>query len=45
MAENYQELITRRAVVADEIVATVDRLGELVHEERDLQERLRRLGE
>jgi hypothetical protein len=41
----YQELLTRRAAVADEIVKTIDTLGELVAEERELQDRLRRLGE
>ena len=41
----YQELLARRAQVADAIVATIDKLGELVAEERELQDRLRRLGE
>jgi hypothetical protein len=40
-----QELLTRRAEVAEEIVKTIDKLGELAAEERDLQDRLRRLGE
>ena len=45
MAEDYQELLARRAAVANEITQTIDKLGELVAEERDLQDRLRRLGE
>lgn len=45
MVEDYQELIHRRRAVVDEIVTTVEKLGELVTKERDLQERLRRLGE
>jgi hypothetical protein len=45
MAVDYQELLDRRAAVADEIVATIDRLGDLAAEERNLQDRLRRLGE
>jgi hypothetical protein len=45
MAVDYQGLLARRATLADEIVATIDKLGELAAEERDLQERLRRLGE
>jgi|SRR4051812_29246249 hypothetical protein len=45
MAEDYQEMLDRRAAVADEIVKTIDALGELAAEERDLQDRLRRLGE
>jgi hypothetical protein len=44
MAE-IEEMLDRRATVADEIVATIDKLGELATEERDLQDRLRRLGE
>jgi hypothetical protein len=45
MAEDYQELIHRRAAVADQIVDVIETLGQLVTEERDLQDRLRRLGE
>jgi hypothetical protein len=45
MAEDYQELIHRRSAVVDEIVAVVEKLGELLTRERDLQDRLRRLGE
>jgi hypothetical protein len=45
MAEDYQELIHRRAAVVDEITKVIDRLGDLVCQERDLQDRLRRLGE
>jgi hypothetical protein len=45
MAEDYQELLARRAAVADEITSAIDLLGELVDEERDLQDRLRRLAE
>jgi hypothetical protein len=45
MAVDYQELLDRRAVIADQIVATVEKLGELAAEKRDLQDRLRRLGE
>jgi hypothetical protein len=45
MAEDFQELLTRRAAVADEITAAIDLLGELVGEELALQDRLRRLAE
>jgi hypothetical protein len=45
MVVDYQALLDRRVAVADEIVATIDKLGELATEERDLQDRLRRLGE
>jgi hypothetical protein len=45
MAEDYQDLLARRAAVANEIVATIDRLGDLAAEERNLQDRLRRLAE
>jgi hypothetical protein len=45
MAVNYQELLERRAEVADEIVKTIDKLGELAAEERDLQDQLRRAAE
>ena len=45
MAVDYQELLDRRAAVADQIVATIDKLGALLAEERDIQDRLRRLGE
>jgi hypothetical protein len=45
MAEDYQELIRRRAVVADQIVDVIETLGQLATEERALEERLRKLGE
>jgi hypothetical protein len=45
MAVDYQELLDRRAAVADQIVATIDKLGTLVDEETELQDRLRRLAE
>ena len=45
MAVDYQELLDRRATVADEIVKTVDKLGDLVRQEVDLQDTLRRAAE
>jgi hypothetical protein len=45
MAVDYQGLLDRRAAVANEIVATIDKLGELAAEEVALQDRLRRLAE
>jgi hypothetical protein len=38
-------LLDRRAAVAEEITQTIDKLAELVAEERQLEDRLRRLGE
>jgi hypothetical protein len=45
MPVDYQEMLDRRAAVTDQIVKTIDRLGGLLAEERDIQDRLRRLGE
>src|SRR5687768_12722209 len=45
MAEDYQELLARRAEVADEITETIDKLGVLVRQEVDLQDTLRRGAE
>jgi hypothetical protein len=45
MAVDYQAMLDRRAQVADEIVETVNKLGELAAEERDLQDQLRRAAE
>jgi hypothetical protein len=42
---DYQALLDRRAAVAAEITKVIDTLGALAAEERDLQDRLRRLGE
>jgi hypothetical protein len=44
MAVDDQALLDRRAAVAEEITQTIDKLGELVAEERQLEDRLRRLG-
>jgi hypothetical protein len=44
MAE-IEEMLARRAVVADEIVATIDKLGVLVRQEAELQDQLRRAAE
>jgi hypothetical protein len=41
---DYQALLDRRAAVAAEITKVIDTLGALAAEERDLQDRLRRLG-
>jgi hypothetical protein len=45
MVVDYQALLDRRAAVAAEITKVIDILGALAAEERDLQDRLRRLGE
>jgi len=45
MAEDYQELIQRRAVVADQIVDVIETLGQLAAEARALEDRLRKFGE
>ena len=44
MAEAYQDLLARRAAVADEITSVIDKLGALVTEEEAIQNQLRRLG-
>jgi hypothetical protein len=45
MVMDYQALLDRCAAVAAEITKVIDTLGALAAEERDLQDRLRRLGE
>jgi hypothetical protein len=45
MAEDFQELLARRAAVAEEITEVIGRLGELLGEEVALQDKLRRLAE
>src|SRR3954447_8800581 len=42
---DYQTLLDRRAEIADEITQTVGRLGVLVRQEVELQEKLRRAAE
>jgi hypothetical protein len=45
MAEDYQDLLARRAAVADEITEVIGRLGTLLREEVELQDTLRRAAE
>lgn len=44
MTEAYQDLLARRAAVADEITSVIDKLGTLVTEEETIQNQLHRLG-
>lgn len=46
MAEiEMEQLLARRELIADEMVAAIGRLGALLREETELQDRLRRIAE
>jgi hypothetical protein len=45
MPVDYQALLARRAAVAEEMTQAIGRLGVLVREEQELQDRLRRGAE